>query len=103
MKVQLANPITRSTKWTEENIHDIPDAQSLAEAAYLAIRKTHDFLTEDNHRYEAGDKELEWGGEVIKYSSVLIYPNTFSPIGAHANRVLTGVDYWFAVEYREAP
>lgn len=101
MKVQLANPITMSTKWEDRNIHDIPGAKTLEEAAYAAVRETHDFLTDDNHRYEAGENEATWGGEKFKFNSVVIFPNDNSPDGAFANQRRGYVDYWFAVQYRE--
>lgn len=100
MKVQLANPITMSTKWEARNIHNIPDAQTLEEAAYAAVRQTHDFLTDDNHTHEASEKEATWGGERFKFSSVVISPNDKSPPGAFANQRRGYVDYWFSVEYR---
>lgn len=101
IKVQLANPITMSTKWEDRNIYTIPGAKTLEEAAYKAVRQTHDFLTEDNHTYESGEKESTWGGERFKFSSVVISPNDKSPPGAFANQRRGYVDYWFAVEYRE--
>lgn len=103
MFVQLANPITRSAKWEACNIHDIPAARTLEEAAYLAVRETHDFLTDGNHTHEAGEKEITWGGERSKFWSVVISPNENSPPGAFANQQRGFVGYWFAVEYRAAP
>jgi hypothetical protein len=78
-------------------VYDVP-AATLEEAAYLAVRESHGFLTDDNHRYEAGEKEFPWGGKIIKFNSVTIFregdaPESLAPWWAEA-------DYWFAVEFR---
>lgn len=101
IKVQLANPITMSTKWEDRNIYAIHGAKTLEEAAYAAVRQSHDFLTDDNHTHEAGEKESTWGGERFKFSSIVISPNDKSPPGAFSNQRRGYVDYWFSVEYRE--
>jgi hypothetical protein len=103
IKVQLANPITMSTMWEDRNIHSIAGAKTLEEAAYRAVRQTHDFLTDANHTFEASEKESTWGGEKFKFSSVVISPNDNSPPGAFANQRRGYVDYWFAVQYRAVP
>jgi len=85
MRVQIANGTIFPFKWEERNVFDFP-VNTIEEAAYLAVRKTHDFLTDDNHHYEAKDCEITWGGEKDHFKSIYIY---------HLNG-----DKWFCVEHR---
>lgn len=97
MKVQLANGISYGTKWEDRNIFDIPGAVTLKQAAYLAVRKSHEFLTDKNHKRKVTINESAmWGGEKIYFNSVTIYPNENTP--RYQNPY--GVDYWFSVEFR---
>lgn len=93
--VQLANGILHNKKWEKRNIFKIR-ARNLNDAAYKAVRDLHPFLTDDNHCYEVGEKSFQWGGETIKFKSVVIYPNDKSPKFIQH----PCVDYWFAVQYR---
>lgn len=103
IRVQLANSILRDEKWEESNIREIENVKTLKEAAYRAVRKTHDFLTDTNHTWSGGRKSIMWGGKKVVFYSITIFRNEESP-----KPILLGfgadlVDYWFAVEYRRAP
>ena len=101
MKVQLANPITMSTKWEDRNIFNFPEASTLEEAACMAVRQRHEFLTDDNHIMSAGGDELTWGGKLNKFNAVTVYRNEVSEVESPYRGPLAFVtDYWFAVEYR---
>lgn len=78
--------------------YEVP-AQSLEEAAYLAVRQTHNFLTDANHSHEAGEHEITWGGKQLKFKSVTVYRGEGAP-AALASSCLPD-EYWFAVQFRE--
>jgi hypothetical protein len=95
IKVQLANGIIFPTKWETRNIFKVR-ARNSREAAYKAVRKSHDFLTDDNHTYKSERKFVMWGGKKCWYSSCKIFPNENTPNYLQS----FFVDYWFSVEYR---
>jgi hypothetical protein len=103
VRVQLANSILQPEKWEAKNIHEIQKARTMKEAAYRAVRATHEFLTDTNHTWTGGQKSFWWGGKKVVFNSITIHRNKESPpilrIGFGADLV----DYWFAVEYRRAP
>lgn len=78
--------------------HEVLDAVSLADAAYKAVRRTHTFLTDDNHTVEVGERQTEWGGKTIHWNSVHVYRGEGAPEYSGPKSLET--DYWFAVEYR---
>lgn len=83
--------------WHSWQHHTIVDASSLEEAAYKAVRATHDFLTDANHTFQVGEKTIMWGGKESKFKSVVIFrgqgvPPCSGPLWAES-------EYWFVVEY----
>jgi len=93
MKVELSH----RTEWVPHEV----DAQNIATAAYMAIRQTHDFLTDDNHTWDAGERDTHWGGKPIKFTSVRIYRNAKSEAEwPYTGPPALATDYWFSVEYR---
>ena len=79
-------------------------AENLAQAAYLAVRESHEFLTDDNHTHTEGPESLEWGGETIHFNSVTIMKNDASPSFLLAPKWVTDGPgaYWLGVTYRAA-
>lgn len=92
-KTTISVELKQHYGWTAYSI----DARTLEEAAYLAVRQTHGFLTEDNHRHDAGEREITWGGKQIKFHSVRVFRTGIDPDYPYSE-ALDG--YWFAVEYR---
>jgi hypothetical protein len=103
MRVQLASSILRPEKWEAANIHAIGKVRSLKEAAYRAVRETHEFLTDTNHTWTGGRKSFMWGGKKVVFYSITIHRNEESPPPVLLGFGADLVDYWFAVEYRRAP
>lgn len=72
------------------------DAADLEAAAYAAIRQTHHFLTDDNHRYAAGERTLMHGDTSVSFKSVRVY--------RECNTSAIGLgqcpNHWFFVRYR---
>jgi hypothetical protein len=79
--------------------YDIPEAKSVGQAAYLAVRKSHHFLTDKNHTYEAGSYSSEWGGETTHWNSVLIYRGEGAT--EYSGPPALNTPYWFAVKYAD--
>ena len=53
---------------------NIKGAKDLKEAAYKAMRKSHTFLTDDNHEYEIKtDVPIEWGGKTTYFNVIRVY------------------------------
>lgn len=83
-------------------IYNVPVAETLEEAAYKAVRSSHDFLRDDNHTHDAGEKTLEWGGQEIRFKSVRIFRNAVSERESpYSGPPALETDYWFAVEYKQ--
>ena len=80
------------------NLHSIPEATSLEEAAYHAVRAEHDFLTDTNHTWDAGWRHTTWGGKDVSWQSIRIYRAGDAP--AYFGPPELATDYWFAVEYK---
>ena len=80
------------------------EANSLEAAAYAAVRQSHEFLQDDNHTWQAGQRRISWGGEDVTFHSVRIYRNAKSE-AEHPYRgpACLSTDYWFAVNYRANP
>ena len=74
------------------------EAPTKEEAAYKAIREQHEFLTDSNHSYEAGEQTVTWGGQERQFKSVRIYRAHDAP--RYSGPPALETDYWFAVEYR---
>lgn len=73
-------------------------AKSKKRAAYLAVRKSHKFLTDDNHTYKVRvNIPLEWGGKTSYFNSVKIYAIGEQPFFGPA---WAKTDYWFAVQFK---
>lgn len=71
-------------EWTK---YSIEGAESLADAAYQAVRqKFSEWLTDSNHTYKAEDKEIVLIGKTVTYRRVSIY---------QANGI-----FWFSVAFR---
>ena len=87
MRIQLARGVIHGERWTDENIFDIP-GESHEGAAYSAVRAKHCFLADVSHSWEAGEREIDWGGKKSNFYSVRIYRDDAMQ------------DYWFSVEYR---
>ena len=79
--------------------YDIAGAESIDDAAYKAVRQSHEFLTDENHTHEAGERQSTWGGREIRWNSVKVFRGDGAPAYAGPNGLET--PYWFAVEYRE--
>lgn len=78
--------------------YDIAEAKTKAEAAYLAVRQTHECLDDENHTYETKHCVIDWGGKKIEFDHVKIFANEKSHAIAREFQDSNG--YWFAVEYR---
>jgi hypothetical protein len=87
MRIQLARGNIHSDKWTRDNIFEIP-GETAEGAAYAAVRAKHGFLADTPHSWDAGEREIEWGGKTSIFNSVRIYRDEAMQ------------DYWFGVEYR---
>jgi len=48
------------------------EARMLAEAAYIAVRRSHTFLTDTNHTYTAGERTMPIGGRTMTWTSDMI-------------------------------
>lgn len=79
--------------------YDVP-AATLEEAAYLAVRQSHTFLTDENHTHEAAERETLFAGQLLKWTSVHIYRGPGAPEYTGPDWAYT--DYWLAVTYRAA-
>lgn len=75
--------------------YDIAGAESIHDAAYEAVRQSHEFLTNCNHSHDAGERESTFGGLVIRWNSVRVFREDGAP--SHSGPRW----YWFAVEYRD--
>lgn len=80
-------------------LYDFPSAESIDEAAYRAVRASHDFLTDINHTYDAGERQTTCGGQEVRWHSVLVYRGEGAP--AYSGPASLNTPYWFSVEYRE--
>jgi hypothetical protein len=90
MKVELKH----HTGWRS---YDVP-AESLGEAAYLAVRQSCAFLTDDNHTHQLHESTTTWGGQVIPFTSVHIMRNEKST--PYTGPKWAETSYWIAVQYR---
>lgn len=78
-------------------MYDVP-AETLAQAAYLAIRQTREFLTDDNHTHEAKVSTTTWEGKQVEYLSCWIMRNEKST--PYSGPSWAETQYWIAVQYR---
>lgn len=78
------------------------EADSPAEAAYLAVRETHRFLTDDNHGWRVEEGGFEWGGKVVRRRSIVVSRNERSP-WPHplAPDWSVNDEFWFGVSFSE--
>ena len=79
--------------------YDIPEAKDIHDAAYRAVRKSHEFLTDSNHTHTAEERSIQWGGKMSTFMSVLIYRTDEAP--PYTGPSWAETDYWFAVEYMD--
>ena len=82
--------------WRE---YKIPGAESLHDAAYKAVRQTHEFLTDTNHTHNAGERKTTWGGREIRWNAVHVFRGDGAPV--YTGPKWAETPYWFTVEYRE--
>lgn len=78
-------------------MYDVP-AETLAQAAYLAIRQTHEFLTDENHTHQAVDRVTKWAGHESHFHSIEILRNERST--PYSGPAWAETPYWIAVQYR---
>lgn len=95
MKVQLLHGLGRG--W---QTHDIPEAKTLGEAAYLSAKKSVG-LKDDDHTYTIEyDIPIQCGGKNYTYNSVKFYRNDKSP---YCDLSQDDQDYWFSYSFRAVP
>lgn len=78
-------------------------ARTKREAAYLAVRKRMDWLTDDNHTYEIKHgEESHWGGKLFRFNVVRILRNEKSTPRYMAPPAWLDIEpeVWFSVEYK---
>ncbi len=95
MKIELYSELHNT--W---ELHEF-ESNSKEEAVYKSIRKTHDFLTDDNHTYKCSVETISWGGEETKFESCLIYRDEISERDYPYCGPWANTDYWFSVTFRE--
>ena len=77
--------------------YDVP-AETLEQAAYLAIRQAHEFLTDHNHTHQAVDRVTKWAGQENRFLAIEILRNENSP--TYTGPAWATTDYWISVSYR---
>lgn len=86
--------------WKSYNIQDV---NSLEGAAYKALRKSHKFLTDDNHEFEIKiNVPIEWAGKTSYYNTIHIFkpgkvPPPVSPLCPPALKLSGNI--WFTQEF----
>jgi|SRR6478609_5317532 len=103
MIIELGDNGLRSRYWWES--YEIPDVDDPTQAAYQAIRQRCDFLTDDNHTWNAIDhgecKPEHFKMKELKQSSrygITIYRNF--PTMFPGNHFQPAGSYWFHFGYR---
>lgn len=106
MRVEIGDNGLRSKYYY--TAYDIPDAPTLLDAAYAAIRLHYSFLTDDNHTWEARDsgptkpenQKLAEFTRSSRYTISIKHPEGYVD-PPEVPGWARGFKHWFTVAYRE--